>query len=59
LSQFRDTKGQCNILDKALENGVLFHFVGNQTEIIRMIPQVEEGIQMLDDALTEYEQEIG
>lgn len=60
-----NSDGLFKILDKALENGVLFYFGGNQTEIIRMIPpltvtqeQIEEGLQMLDKALTEYEQEI-
>ncbi len=61
-----NSDGLFNILDKALENGVLFYFGGNQTEIIRMIPpltvtreQIDEGLQMLNYALTEYEQEIG
>lgn len=61
-----NSDGLFKILDHALENGVLFYFGGNQTEIIRMIPpltvtkeQIDEGLQMLDHALTAYEQEIG
>ncbi|SFF93379.1 4-aminobutyrate aminotransferase apoenzyme [Halobacillus alkaliphilus] len=60
-----NSEGLFNILDKALENGVLFYFGGNQTEIIRMIPpltiskeQIDEGLKMFDEALTAYEEEI-
>ncbi|WP_078379245.1 aspartate aminotransferase family protein [Sutcliffiella halmapala] len=50
------------ILDIALEKGVLFYFCGNNSEVIRMIPpltvtkeQVDEGLRMLDEAITVYE----
>jgi 4-aminobutyrate aminotransferase len=53
------------ILDLALENGVLFYFCGNQSEVIRMIPplnvtkeQIDEGLNMLEKALTTYEEEL-
>ena len=53
------------ILDLALENGVLFYFCGNQSEVIRMVPpltvtkeQIDDGLQMLDKALTTYEEGI-
>lgn len=60
-----NSEGLFNVLDKALENGVLFYFGGNQTEIIRMIPpltiskeQIDEGLKMFEEALTAYEEEI-
>ncbi|GAK13181.1 aspartate aminotransferase family protein [Geomicrobium sp. JCM 19039] len=47
-----------NILDRALEEGVLFYFCGNKGEVIRMIPpltvtkeQVDDGLLMLGRAL--------
>ncbi|WP_096439315.1 aspartate aminotransferase family protein [Alteribacter populi] len=54
-----------NILEKALENGVLFYFCGNESEVIRMIPpltvskeQIDEGLKMLDTAMLAYENEV-
>ncbi|WP_286887628.1 aminotransferase class III-fold pyridoxal phosphate-dependent enzyme, partial [Aneurinibacillus sp. UBA3580] len=53
-------------LNRCLEKGVLFYLCGNSGEVIRMIPpltvtkeQIDDGLQMLDEALTEYENEIG
>ncbi|MBM4761029.1 aspartate aminotransferase family protein [Bacillus sp. B15-48] len=52
------------ILDLTLENGVLFYFCGNQSEVIRMIPplnvtteQIDDGLEMLDRALSTYAEE--
>jgi len=49
------------ILDLALEEGVLFYLCGNEGEVIRMIPpltvtkeQIDEGLNMLDKALQKY-----
>ncbi|MFP5112112.1 aspartate aminotransferase family protein [Bacillaceae bacterium C204] len=54
--------GLLKILDLALEKGVLFYLCGNHGEVIRMIPplivtqeQIDEGLRMFDEALTEYE----
>ncbi|NHC41470.1 aspartate aminotransferase family protein [Bacillus sp. MM2020_1] len=54
--------GLLKILDLALEKGVLFYLCGNHGEVIRMIPplivtkeQIDAGLQMFDEALTEYE----
>ncbi|RNA66802.1 aspartate aminotransferase family protein [Alteribacter keqinensis] len=59
-----DGEALFNILDKALENGVLFYFCGNESEVIRMIPpltvtkeQVDEGLKMLDDAISAFVEE--
>jgi 4-aminobutyrate aminotransferase len=61
-----DGDGLFKILDIALEKGVLFYFCGNNSEVIRMIPpltvtkeQIADGLAILDEALTEYEQSIG
>jgi len=50
------------ILDLALEKGVLFYFCGNASEVIRMVPpltvtkeQIDDGIRMLDEAITSFE----
>ncbi|NHM32448.1 aminotransferase class III-fold pyridoxal phosphate-dependent enzyme [Bacillus sp. C11] len=58
-------EGLVRILDLALEKGVLFYLCGNFGEVIRMIPpltvnqeQIDEGLQMLDEALYAYEREI-
>ncbi|BCU82846.1 aspartate aminotransferase family protein [Polycladomyces abyssicola] len=58
-------EGLLNILNRCLQKGVLFYFCGNQGEVIRMIPpltvtkqQIDEGLGMLDEALTEYEEEF-
>ncbi|KAB2329257.1 aspartate aminotransferase family protein [Cytobacillus depressus] len=55
-------EGLLRILDLALEKGVLFYLCGNHSEVIRMIPplcvtkeQIDEGLRILDEALTEYE----
>ena len=55
--------GLFEILDIALEKGVLFYFCGNSSEVIRMIPpltvtkeQIDDGLEMLDEALTIYEE---
>lgn len=55
-------EGLLTILDSALKKGVLFYLCGNHGEVIRMIPplvvtkeQIEEGLQLLDEALFEYE----
>ncbi|PTX59112.1 4-aminobutyrate aminotransferase [Melghirimyces profundicolus] len=59
-----DGEATLRILDLALEEGVLFYLCGNHGEVIRMIPpltvtreQIDEGIRMLDRALTRFEQE--
>ncbi len=53
------------ILDLALEQGVLFYFCGNASEVIRMVPplsvtkeQIDEGLAMLDHAIHLYEQKV-
>ncbi|MFJ8260853.1 aspartate aminotransferase family protein [Rummeliibacillus sp. NPDC094406] len=53
------------ILDLALEEGVLFYLCGNEGEVIRMIPpltitkeQIDDGINMLDQALQKYTNEL-
>ena len=53
------------ILDLALEQGVLFYFCGNASEVIRMVPplsvtkeQIDEGLAMLDHAIYLYEQKV-
>jgi 4-aminobutyrate aminotransferase len=50
------------ILDLALEKGVLFYFCGNASEVIRMVPpltvtkeQIDAGIRMLGEAITSFE----
>jgi 4-aminobutyrate aminotransferase len=60
-----DGEGLLNILNRCLQKGVLFYFCGNQGEVIRMIPpltvtkqQIDEGLGILDEALTEYEEEF-
>lgn len=59
-------EGLFKILDIALEKGVLFYFCGNNSEVIRMIPpltitknQIDDGLRVLDEALSEYEHSIG
>ena len=51
------------ILDYALEEGVLFYLCGNEGEVIRMIPpltvtkeQIDDGLQMLERAIQRYMQ---
>jgi 4-aminobutyrate aminotransferase len=60
-----DGEGLLNILNKCLQKGVLFYLCGNQGEVIRMIPpltvtkqQIDEGLEILDEALAEYEKEF-
>ncbi|MEH7331735.1 aspartate aminotransferase family protein [Neobacillus drentensis] len=60
-----DGKALLKILDLALEKGVLFYLCGNHSEVIRMIPplivtkeQIDEGLKILDEALSEYEATI-
>ncbi|TYR79378.1 aspartate aminotransferase family protein [Priestia megaterium] len=57
--------GLFEILDLALEKGVLFYFCGNESEVIRMVPpltvtkeQIDDGIGMLDEAITIYEKKL-
>jgi 4-aminobutyrate aminotransferase len=61
-----DGRGVMNILNRCLEKGVLFYLCGNHGEVIRMIPpltvtteQIDDGLRMLDEAITEYEAEFG
>lgn len=49
------------ILDYALEEGVLFYLCGNMGEVIRMVPpltvtkeQIDEGLQMFEKAILKY-----
>ena len=56
-----DGKATMEILDLALQEGVLFYFCGNAGEVIRMIPpltvtkeQIDEGLQMLENAIIKY-----
>ncbi|KGP91568.1 4-aminobutyrate aminotransferase [Pontibacillus chungwhensis BH030062] len=60
-----DSEGLMTILQSALEKGALFYFCGNKTEVIRVIPpltmtkaQIDEGMAILEEALTEYEASI-
>lgn len=52
------------ILDYALEKGVLFYLCGNEGNVIRMVPplivtkdQIDEGLEMLDQAILMYKEE--
>ncbi|WP_408008115.1 aspartate aminotransferase family protein [Pseudalkalibacillus sp. A8] len=56
-----DGKAVLEILNLALQEGVLFYLCGNKGEVIRMIPplsvtkqQINDGIEMLDQALVKY-----
>ncbi|KOO52077.1 aspartate aminotransferase family protein [Viridibacillus arvi] len=58
--------GLMNILEKCLHKGVIFYLSGNKGEVIRMIPPLnidkeylDKGISLLDEAITEYELELG
>lgn len=60
-----DGKALKRILDLALEEGVLFYLCGNEGEVIRMIPpltvtkeQIDDGLNMLDQALQKYTNEL-
>ncbi|WP_067936086.1 aspartate aminotransferase family protein [Alicyclobacillus kakegawensis] len=59
-------EGLLNILNRCLDKGVLFYLCGSAGEVIRMIPpltvtqeQIDEGLNLLEEALYEYEAEIG
>lgn len=59
-----DGEAVMNVLNSCLEKGVLFYLCGNAGEIIRMIPpltvtkaQVDEGIKVLEEALTAVQNE--
>ena len=56
-----DGKAVGEILDYALEEGVLFYLCGNEGEVIRMIPpltvtkeQIDDGLLMLERAIQRY-----
>lgn len=56
--------GLMKVLEKALEKGVILYLSGNQGEVIRMMPplnidkeHLDLGISLLEEAITEYEQE--
>ncbi|MGP4082907.1 aspartate aminotransferase family protein [Pseudalkalibacillus sp. R45] len=56
-----DGEAVLEILDLALQEGVLFYLCGNKGEVIRMIPplsvtkeQIDDGIAMLDEALEKF-----
>ena len=58
-----DGKAVGEILDYALEEGVLFYLCGNEGEVIRMIQpltvtkeQIDDGLQMLERAIQRYMQ---
>lgn len=59
-------EGLMNILEKCLHKGVIFYLSGNKGEVIRMMPplnvdeeHVDYGLSLLDEAITEYEVELG
>jgi 4-aminobutyrate aminotransferase len=59
-------EGLMKILEKSLEKGVIFYLSGNKGEVIRMMPplnvdkeHLDQGISLLDEAITEYEVELG
>ncbi|WP_410429594.1 aspartate aminotransferase family protein [Metabacillus litoralis] len=59
-------EGLMKILEKSLEKGVILYLSGNKGEVIRMMPplnvdkeHLDQGIAMLDEAITEYELELG
>ena len=56
-----DGQAVMEILDYALEEGVLFYLCGNVGEVIRMIPpltvskeQIDDGLKMLENAIQKY-----
>ncbi|PRO65646.1 aspartate aminotransferase family protein [Alkalicoccus urumqiensis] len=56
-----DGGGLMEILDLALDEGVLFYFCGNKTEVMRMIPplivtkdQIDDGLAKLERAIERY-----
>ncbi|KKK36584.1 4-aminobutyrate aminotransferase [Mesobacillus campisalis] len=59
-------EGLMNILEKCLHKGVIFYLSGNKGEVIRMMPpltvdkeHLDLGISLLDEAIAEYEAELG
>lgn len=59
-----DGEGLMTILNKCLNKGVIFYLSGNKGEVIRMMPplnidkeHLDFGISVLDEAVTEYENE--
>ncbi|WP_079526208.1 aspartate aminotransferase family protein [Halobacillus hunanensis] len=60
-----DSDGMMNILNLALEKGVLFYLGGKHANVIRMIPplivtkdQIDQGLQALEAAVIEHEKEL-
>ncbi|MDQ6595983.1 aspartate aminotransferase family protein [Bacillus salipaludis] len=59
-------EGLMKVLKKSLDKGVIFYLSGNKGEVIRMMPpltvdreHLDYGINLLDEAIGEYELEIG
>ncbi|MED1471565.1 aspartate aminotransferase family protein [Bacillus salipaludis] len=59
-------EGLMKILEKSLDKGIIFYLSGNKGEVIRMMPpltvdkkHLDQGISLLDEAISEYELEIG
>ena len=59
-------EGLMKILEKSLEKGVILYLSGNKGEVIRMMPplnvdkeHLDQGISLLEEAITEYEVELG
>jgi len=59
-------EGLMTILEKCLEKGLILYLSGNKGEVIRMMPpltvdkeHLDLGISILDEAITEYESELG
>lgn len=59
-------EGLMKILENCLHKGVILYFGGNKGEVIRMMPpltvdkeHLDLGISWLDEAITEYENELG
>jgi 4-aminobutyrate aminotransferase len=59
-------EGLMKVLKKSLDKGVIFYLSGNKGEVIRMMPpltvdkeHLDYGINFLDEAIGEYELEIG
>lgn len=61
-----NSSGLLRILEKCLNKGVILYLSGNKGNIIRMIPpltitkeQLKYGLSILDEAILEYENEVG
>lgn len=59
-------EGLMNILEKCLKKGLILYLSGNTGEVIRMMPplnvdkkHLNQGISILEEAITEYELELG